>query len=321
MVKIALIGATGQLAREVIDKLIEAQKHEILGFSRQNPAQLPVLPRVKWVQTNYQDKEELVRLFKGVETVLCFFAVHLDPGSLIQKRLIDAAIEAGVKRFAPSEWAAGVKLEDTLDTIPWYGGKVKTAHYLEAVNKEKKVIQYTRFQPGVFMNYIAHPHKTSKYVVTMPFGFDLEKQHAAILEGSHDDVITWTTVEDIANVVARAVEYEGEWPAVGGIRGSRTTVGQVLQIAESIGRPLTVDYLKKEEIQGKTLDASLIEGVDLWTIPKEKFEEFKEIALRGILVGINRGAYDVSDEWNKILPDYKFTQLEDFVKKAWGAKQ
>lgn len=60
------------------------------------------------MKANYENKTELVDLFRGVETVLSFLAVHLDPGNETQKRLIDAAIEAGVKRFAPSEWATWV---------------------------------------------------------------------------------------------------------------------------------------------------------------------------------------------------------------------
>lgn len=44
-------------------------------------------------------------IFKGVHTVLSFVAVHLDQDNKTQKSLIDAAVEAGVKRFAPSEWA------------------------------------------------------------------------------------------------------------------------------------------------------------------------------------------------------------------------
>lgn len=35
--------------------------------------------------------------------------------------------------------ASGVKLEDSVDAIPWYGGKLEIAHYLEDLNKEKKV--------------------------------------------------------------------------------------------------------------------------------------------------------------------------------------
>jgi len=57
------------------------------------------------VKANYESKAELIELFRGVETVLSFLAVHLDPGNETQKRIIGAAVEAGVKRFAPSEWA------------------------------------------------------------------------------------------------------------------------------------------------------------------------------------------------------------------------
>jgi hypothetical protein len=69
---------------------------------------MPALPGVQWVQTTYEDKDELVHILKGIDTLLCFFAVHLDPGSKTQKRLIDAAVEAGVRRYAPSEWSTSV---------------------------------------------------------------------------------------------------------------------------------------------------------------------------------------------------------------------
>lgn len=57
------------------------------------------------MKTTYQDKSELVQILKGVHTVLCFIVVHMDPGNESQKRLIDAAVEARVKRYAPSEWS------------------------------------------------------------------------------------------------------------------------------------------------------------------------------------------------------------------------
>lgn len=46
-----------------------------------------------------------MRAFSGIDTVLSFLAIP-DPSSMIrlQKNMIDAAIEAGVRRFAPSEW-------------------------------------------------------------------------------------------------------------------------------------------------------------------------------------------------------------------------
>lgn len=58
-----------------------------------------------WVKTSYQEPKELREILKGVHTVLSFIVTQSDPGNVSQKNLIDAAIQASVKRFAPSEWA------------------------------------------------------------------------------------------------------------------------------------------------------------------------------------------------------------------------
>ncbi len=58
-----------------------------------------------WVKADYEDKSALVQALQGVHTVLSFIVVHLDQEGVAQRTLIDAAIEAGVKRIAPSEWA------------------------------------------------------------------------------------------------------------------------------------------------------------------------------------------------------------------------
>lgn len=49
-----------------------------------------------------------------------------------------------------------------------------------------------------------------------------------------DTVMTWTTVQDVAAIVARAVEYESEWPVVGGISGNTLPMSEVLKIGEKI---------------------------------------------------------------------------------------
>jgi hypothetical protein len=56
------------------------------------------------VKVNYEDSKGLVQALQGVHTVLCFIVAQSDPGSASQKNLIDAAVRAGVKRYAPSEW-------------------------------------------------------------------------------------------------------------------------------------------------------------------------------------------------------------------------
>lgn len=68
-------------------------------------SEFPQQPNVKWVTVSYTDTAELVKAFQGVEVVLNFIVVNTDPENKIGKLIVDASVEAGVKRFAPSEWA------------------------------------------------------------------------------------------------------------------------------------------------------------------------------------------------------------------------
>lgn len=40
----------------------------------------------------------------------------------------------------------------------------------------------------------------------------------------------------------------------------------------------------------------------------------------GILLSSIEGAWDVSDEFNQLFPDYKFEAMEEFLTKVWGGK-
>ncbi|KAI8713741.1 NmrA domain-containing protein [Fusarium sp. LHS14.1] len=318
MVKIAIAGGSSELASEVLDKLVATGKHEITALVRKDPSQYTPRAGVRYVQVNYQDKAELAQLLKGIHTVLSFIAAHLDPENQSQKNLIDASVEAGVTRFAPSEWSTGVKIASSLDAMPWYAGKVEVAQYLEDLNKDKKVLQYTRFQVGSFMDYLCHPYKASKYITTLPINIDLAKKHAIIVEGSLDDEMTYTSADDIAHVVARAVDYEGEWPVIGGIQGDKITIGEVLKIGEKIrGEPFTIEWLKMEDLAAGELKTDNYPRIDLPSIPKDQVESFSKGAIIGVLIAMTRGVWTVSDEWNKIFPDYKFTKVEELLKEAW----
>ena len=47
-----------------------------------------------------------------------------------------------------------------------------------------------------------------------------------------DDAFTATTLNDLVNVVVRAIEYEGEWPVVGGIQGTTLSTARLLEIGK-----------------------------------------------------------------------------------------
>lgn len=57
------------------------------------------------MKADYEDVKGLEDALQGVHTLLCFITPQSDPGNTAQRNLIDAAVKAGVKRYAPSEWA------------------------------------------------------------------------------------------------------------------------------------------------------------------------------------------------------------------------
>ncbi|KZL68785.1 NmrA-like family protein (Rossmann-fold NAD(P)(+)-binding protein) [Colletotrichum tofieldiae] len=328
MTKIAVAGASGKLALETIDRLAKSGKHEILGLVRKDPSSLPVFTGVTWVQTSYQDKTELTKILIGVQTVISFIVAHTDPGAETAKRLIDSSIEAGVKRFAPSEWATSNKLAEVIKYTPWYANKLEVKRYLEEVNKDRKVIEYTLFQPGAFMNFLAYPRQTAKhYRIETPAFFDFDKGRAFILEGSENAEVTLTTIEDIAEVTARAVEYDGEWPTVGGISGQKVTVGEIIRLGEkirgnnwltnAIGKSFEVDRLKLEDLEAGIVKTNFIPLLNLPGMSREELENFTKVVAIGATVSVAREAWAVSDEWNQLLPDFKPTGIEEYAKRVW----
>lgn len=114
--------------------------------------------------------------------------------------------------------------------MPWWEGKEKIREYLKQVNKNDKVLEYTLFQPGLFLDYLAYPHKTAKYLNPLQTVFDFQHRRAIVVDGHEHACITVTTAADFAAVVARACGYVGEWPTVGGIQGNVVTVSQILDI-------------------------------------------------------------------------------------------
>lgn len=118
------------LGREILDALIAKGTHELSVLTRSvsssgrqkhfvslhaftanllhQATAYPDLEKqgVRVVKVDYNDKDGLTTTLQGVEVVLSFVVAQSDPEGTAQKNLIDASVAAGVKRFAPSEWAS-----------------------------------------------------------------------------------------------------------------------------------------------------------------------------------------------------------------------
>ncbi|KIV87260.1 hypothetical protein PV11_02815 [Exophiala sideris] len=316
MVKIAVAGGSGEVAREVIDVLAATNRHDITILSRnESNAQDTSWHGVTWCRVNYDDKDGLVRALRGIDTVLSFIQLLHDPENKAQKNLIDAAVLAGVKRFAPSEWGSRSAV-----TMPWWAGKDEIKEYLKRVNENGKVLEYCLFQPGLFLNYLATPNKTSRYLTPLNTFVDFQNRRGIVVEG-HDLIITLTTVQDLAAVVAKAVDFEGEWPIVGGIRGNSIAVSKILEIGERVrDGPFTVDAVKMDDLEAGNFTASWKLEASHPSVSEEEATKMMKTVLVGMLLSSAKGAWEVSDEWNQLFPEFKFTEIEDFLRNVWQEK-
>jgi len=85
------------------------------------------------------------------------------------------------------------------------------------------------FQPSLFLNYLAAPYPAAKHIRQLQTWFDFANRRAIVIEGEgHTAKISWTTVQDLAGIVTRAVEYEGMWPIIGGMRSGTAFEGAPL---------------------------------------------------------------------------------------------
>ncbi|KAK2737810.1 hypothetical protein FQN57_007368 [Myotisia sp. PD_48] len=326
MVHVVIVGGSGNVGREIVEELKAQGKHEITVFSRKDVPEL-ANRGIEVEKIDYTDSIQLVEALKGVHTVLSF--VSSGENNEPQKTLVDACIAAGVKRFAPSEW--GPKNQP--------GGlfqfKCDIHEYLKQVNSKQAVLEYCLFQPGIFMNYIAAPHRTAKYLFITGLFVDLDKKRAIKI----DDGNAWevyTTIQDVAKAVCHAIDYPGQWPEIGGMAGSRIQTKDLIKIAETIkgnesqpglflplianeqiiltiGELFEVTTVKGEDLAAGVVKSSWMPRVDHPSLTPEIREQIGPMVLLSCLRAVQNGDTDIEPVWNNLLPEMKFTGVEAFL--------
>ncbi|KAL2798712.1 hypothetical protein BJX66DRAFT_294684 [Aspergillus keveii] len=310
MVRVTIVGGAGRVGRAIVEELGAQGKHEVILWTRRDPSDHQI-PGVKTIQVSDYSHENLVKLLEGTHTVLAFFNPMSDPGSSNQLALIDAAVAAGVKRIAPSEWAGNVR-----SGIKMYAMKEPVLDHLEELNKDKKVIEWGLFQPGLLMDYLAHPCPPSKHFDTFPLLFDLENARAVVVEDGSSPVV-FTASEDVAKVVARAIDYPEPWTIEGGIVGHRTSYKEIVEIAEKVtGRRFTVYSLKPEDLEKGEFKSPWVPAY----APNLSEETMRDVVvpfISGWAMGIHKGVADVRPVWNERFPDIQYQKVEEMLRGAW----
>lgn len=89
---------------------------------------------------------------------------------------------------------------------------------------------------------------------------------------------------------------------------------------EDLGCRFAIDTVKFEDLEAGELKTSWTLTAKHPSVSAEKAADMLKAVLIGTLLSGAKGAWAVSDEFNRILPDHKFIRIEDFLAKVWEDK-
>ena len=295
MVKVALAGATGRgLGATILAAVLDTHQHDVVVLSRSpNPSLTAKGVEVRLI--SYTDHASLTAALHGVHTVLSTI------GSSNQNEMRDAQLaviaaskEAGVKRFAPSEFA--IKEYQDWD---YYAGKIPVWEAAKASGME-----CTQFTCGIFMNYLGTgtPKEGTEALSGLrPWNFVINiNDGTADLPGDGNTKLTFTRLQDVGAFVAAALDLD-KWEEEMGMIGDTMSYNEVISAIEKVTqRKMLVKRNSEEEL--KTLIKE-VEGARFYN---------------QVRLSIAQGKAQVKPTLNKLAPDIKPWTVEEFLETYWG---
>jgi hypothetical protein len=94
-----------------------------------------------------------------------------------------------------------------------------------------------------------------------------------------DQPIVLTAVLDDSEVLKLAIEDERPWPRIGGIRGCRTSINELLAIGQKVrGGDWSIEHVKSEDLDKGELKTSWIPQISHPTISEEVAKTFSKVS-------------------------------------------
>ncbi|KAF2222699.1 hypothetical protein BDZ85DRAFT_131229 [Elsinoe ampelina] len=305
MVIVAFAGASTGLGLTVLNTFLSIPNaHKLVLLSRSASPSLTARG-VDVRPVDYTSHSSLTFALTGVHTILSFIgSMDTSVVETAQLALIAAAKEAGVKRFAPSEYAASSN-----EGIDAYAVKARVWQALK-----RSGLEYTKFSCGLFMNILGTgtPKDVSEgsWAATgeeealgalRPWDFVIDKRRGtADLPGNGDTKMALTSTEDIGRFVLKALDLDA-WPEELGMKGDLKTFNELVELLEKAQeRKFLVRHNSVAEMQEQ--------------IQRDESTRF----YNQVRVVIAEGNFKVPDTLNKAFPDIKPTTAEEYIEKWWG---
>jgi len=230
---VAVIGGAGNLGPSVVNALLEAGFKVTVLTRASSTSTFPSAVRIH--KTDYESSESLAEAFKGQDAVVSVIATA---GIREQQKIVDAAVEAGVKRFIPSEYGISTQhLEGGIGKI--LSGKKATADLLKKYSAENSGFSWTGLSTSLFFDW---------GLKAGSLGFSLLKKTATIFD-SGDEPFNGSNVRTIGLAVASILQHPAETAnRYLNIASFTTTQNTVLKILEEeTGQKWTVTHAKTDD--------------------------------------------------------------------------
>jgi len=264
---IAVAGATGNVGKPLVDTLIKA------GF------QVTILTRsastssshsgLSVRQVDYSSRQSIVDGLKGVQGVVSLLS---GPGLAHQPGLVDAAVEAGVTRFLPSEFGSDTR-HPGVAKFPVFTSKVTSLDYVEQKAADNPSFTYTALLTGPFLDFgLEHG------LIADP------KNRKAIIVNGGDLKFSTTPIPEVAKAITGVFKnLEGTRNKLIYVQSLLLTQNQIVKIGEK----LTGTKWEIENVNSKDLEASAWEELKK---PKPDPRAFAYPFLRSAIFGGDYGA-------------------------------
>ncbi|KAK1245862.1 hypothetical protein MKX07_004931 [Trichoderma sp. CBMAI-0711] len=295
MVTVAIAGGGSALASNIIAAILATKKHTLVILTRSPRPDLEAQGAIV-KPVDYASHAQLVQALQGVDTVYSCIWAYGPAIQTAQLALLDAAKEAQVRRFVPSEWSV-----PAYDAVAYY--KPKKAVW-EAVKKSG--LEHTRFITGIWMNVwgVGAPHdeKGARAGYAGPAFLADIKAGSITIPGDGTGKISTTHMVDVGRYAAAALDFD-KWEPDSVVVGDEFTVNELADKIEGVtGKTLTRDYISLEAI-----NAVLAGGPDPGTQMIHEF--FKSIA---------EGGHKLTPNVNQRVPEIEPIKVEEFLKKHWA---
>ncbi|KAL4781121.1 hypothetical protein BJX76DRAFT_24699 [Aspergillus varians] len=192
--KIVIAGASGSLGKIVLDALLASDKFIVTVLSREG-SQATLPSSVRATKVNYDSVEQLTAALDGQDAVICTFAARAIES---QVPLIQAAVNARVKRFIPSEFTADIG-NPKAARLPPYKGQIRIHALLQETAREMPEFSYTSIRNGVFLDW----------GLALGFQVDLRSEHPPFFDGG-DRPFSTTTLATVAAAVVAVFDHLDE---------------------------------------------------------------------------------------------------------------